>query len=343
MIEMKKGTILDRGVYAQQEVTMLFTDDKRKANIVGVDFGDQTVKVRFKCPKSDTSPFIDTIPKSRSNSLIVTLDFAPGYKAIIIDTNFDGDWFLLEMIVPAQLVIETTTDQPDVEHTSELSQTQQHSDKSYAPFLDNAPIHFLSSHSDTSFLEKVFPNNKIFLIKHPFLNSDWSEQAVYIFCKDVIDTAVSAEFLIMNGDYFLVSTILKQRLTAGKYTGFVSFEKVNSPSVDKDVSGAITYTNQLIPKGVRWIPPTSNNHDSWKRIFEIFLQVKKAGFFPGLFITKKGWEVWVYPDKHKQLVPGTNICPPTYFMEASSAEAVMEMLFSHLKNMGHIYGSYIRR
>lgn len=290
---MKKETILDRGIYAQQEVILLFTDNKkRKANIVGADFGNQTVTVRLKCLKSDTSQYIDNSRSSSSTSvlivkLVVTLNFAPEYIARIIDTNFDGDWFLLEMIVPAELVIETTQIQPNVEPTSEPSTTQQHSDKSYTPFLNNATIHFLSSHSDTSFLERFFPSNIISLIKHPFLNSDWSEQAVNIFCKDSIDAAVSAEFLIMNGDYFLVSTILKQRLTAGKYTGFVSFEKVNSQSADKDASGAITYTNQLIPKGVRWISPSSNNHDSWQRIFEIFLQVKKSGVLSRIIYIEK--------------------------------------------------------
>lgn len=114
------------------------------------------------------------------------------------------------------------------------------------------PVHFMSNHKDVSFLENHF-GHEINLVPHPYIEPEWSETEFREKCAQVIARAVAAEILVMNGDYFLVVTILKARLEAGKRTGFIAMKKFNEPSNEKDSEGRIIHRNVLKPVAIRWI------------------------------------------------------------------------------------------
>jgi len=113
-------------------------------------------------------------------------------------------------------------------------------------------VHFLSNHKDTSFLEEYLKAD-IERIPHPYIEPDWSEEEVWSNCIETIRCAVDAETLVANGDYFLVGVVLRERLKAGKPTGFIAMKKFNEPSNEKDADGNIVHRNILRPIAVRWI------------------------------------------------------------------------------------------
>ena len=114
-------------------------------------------------------------------------------------------------------------------------------------------VYFLSNHRDTSFIKECFSHDEIEVIPHPCLSPDWSAEDIEEKCKDIIEQAVEAETLIMNGDYTLVGLILLERSREGKWTGFLSMKKESSPDITKSPDGKITYSNTVKPVGIRWI------------------------------------------------------------------------------------------
>jgi hypothetical protein len=101
-------------------------------------------------------------------------------------------------------------------------------------------VHFLSNHKDIFYLKEYFPGEEIEVIPHPHLSPNWTAEDIEVNCKDVIEKAVQAEKLIMNGDYTLVGMILLKRSHAGEWTGFLSMKKESSPDAQKS-------------SGIRWI------------------------------------------------------------------------------------------
>lgn len=113
-------------------------------------------------------------------------------------------------------------------------------------------IHFFSNHKDTKFIEEL-TGEEVRVIAHPYVEPEWSESEVAERCAAAIEAAVSANKLIINGDYFLVSHIVLSRSAAGKKTGFLAMKKFNEPSNEKDREGRIVHRNILKPVAIRWI------------------------------------------------------------------------------------------
>ena len=113
-------------------------------------------------------------------------------------------------------------------------------------------IHFFSNHKDTAPLV-LLTGEQVTVIPHPYIEADWSMDDIRLFCKDAIQEAVTADKLIINGDYSIVSLIVSQRLQKGKKTGFIAMKKMNEPSNEKDENGNIIHRNVLKPIGIRWI------------------------------------------------------------------------------------------
>lgn len=113
-------------------------------------------------------------------------------------------------------------------------------------------ITFFSNHTDTNYINE-FTGEEVELIPHPLLQAEWSVEEIEENCKNEILEAVTAEKLIINGDYTLVAIILKKRFELGKITGFIAMKKLNAPSNEKDQFGNIIHRNILKPVGVRWV------------------------------------------------------------------------------------------
>lgn len=113
-------------------------------------------------------------------------------------------------------------------------------------------IHFLSNHSDTSAIETI-TGQPVTVIKHPYIEPEWSVDQVQERCATVIQQALDADKLVLNGDYTLVSMIVIARHQVGKATGFIAMKKLNEPSSEKDADGNIIHRNVLKPVNIRWI------------------------------------------------------------------------------------------
>ena len=113
-------------------------------------------------------------------------------------------------------------------------------------------IYFFSNHTDIEFI-KSFCKDSVNVIKHPYIEPEWTTQDVERNCHNEIDLAVEADQLIINGDYTLVAIILKKRFELGKQTGFIAMKKLNEPSNEKDSNGNIVHRNVLKPIGIRWV------------------------------------------------------------------------------------------
>lgn len=116
-------------------------------------------------------------------------------------------------------------------------------------------IYFFSNHKDVSFIEEL-TGQKVERIQHPLIEPDWNEHAVLNNCHEVIQKAVDAEALIINGDYFLVSHIVLQRYMMGRKTGFVAFARKPGDNAVRDKQGNIIHKGVLKPVGIRWISGT---------------------------------------------------------------------------------------
>lgn len=113
-------------------------------------------------------------------------------------------------------------------------------------------VYFFSNHTDTAFIES-FMNDTVSIIKHPYIEPEWSVSDIEEKCQNEISQAVEAEKLVINGDYTLVAIILKKRFDLGKQTGFIAMKKLNEPSNEKDRFGNIIHRNILKPIGIRWV------------------------------------------------------------------------------------------
>ena len=113
-------------------------------------------------------------------------------------------------------------------------------------------VHFLSNHKDTSFVE-LFTGSEVTHIPHPYIDPKLSENDVWDKYGNVIQQAAEADTLVINGDYFLVALILKERLKAKKVTGFIAMQKFNEPSNEIDSEGNIIHKNILRPMQIRWV------------------------------------------------------------------------------------------
>ncbi len=92
-------------------------------------------------------------------------------------------------------------------------------------------VFFLSNHSDMEWIDSRF-DEPVQYMPFPHVEPEWSEKEVGERCADVIERAVAAETLVMNGeDCFLVGTILKARLDSGKRTGFITIRELNEPRI----------------------------------------------------------------------------------------------------------------
>ena len=113
-------------------------------------------------------------------------------------------------------------------------------------------ITFFSNHTDTSFIEE-YTGEQVRVIKHPYIEPEWTFAQVLTNCKDEINEAVKATKLIINGDYTLVSSIVMERFLQNKRTGFIAMKKLNEPTSEKDSEGNIIHRNILKPINIRWI------------------------------------------------------------------------------------------
>lgn len=113
-------------------------------------------------------------------------------------------------------------------------------------------IHFLSNHTDTSALEAI-TGESVTVIKHPYIEPEWTVEEIQERCATVIQRAVAAQWLVINGDYTLVSLIVIARHEANKETGFIAMKKLNEPSNEKDADGNIVHRNVLKPVAIRWV------------------------------------------------------------------------------------------
>ncbi len=113
-------------------------------------------------------------------------------------------------------------------------------------------IHFFSNHKDTSFLEQYF-NEQVRVILHPYIEPEWSVDEILTNCKVVIQEAIKAERLIINGDYTLVAIILLERHRLGRPTGFICMRKLSGNKTLIDSDGKIVHQNVLKPVNVRWV------------------------------------------------------------------------------------------
>lgn len=194
---------------------------------------------------------------------------------------------------------------------------------------DNS-VYLLSNHKDIAFLKKFYPDSNISLILHPRLDPAWSENEIRIHCSSVISKAVKAGTLIINGDYFLVSLILKARLESGKSTGFVAFEKLSSPDTTSS-DGIISYSNSVKPVRLRWIHASLASVYVWQRLHELFDSISKAKIFASLGQFPNGWEAWAFLSP-----PIEGDTHPEFKVKASSALAAMELLYTQLKNNSYL-------
>lgn len=113
-------------------------------------------------------------------------------------------------------------------------------------------VYFMSNHTDVKFLESYLGRD-VKIIKHPYIDPEWDAKDIAKFCSDVIDEAVEANYLVLNGDYTLVSIIVLKRAEIGKSSGFIAMKKLNEPSNEKDKDGNIIHRNVLKPVGIRWV------------------------------------------------------------------------------------------
>ena len=113
-------------------------------------------------------------------------------------------------------------------------------------------IYFLSNHKDTSAIEAM-TGESCTVIPHPYIEPEWTISEIKQRCATIIQQAITAEKLVINGDYTLVSLIVIARHQAGKPTGFMAMKKLNEPSNEKDKEGNIVHRNVLKPIGIRWI------------------------------------------------------------------------------------------
>ena len=113
-------------------------------------------------------------------------------------------------------------------------------------------IHFFSNHTDTSAIEEL-TSDAVTVIPHPYIEPEWSVEEIQTRCFAVIQQAMAAERLVINGDYTLVSLIVLARHQEGKKTGFVAMKKLNAPSNEKDADGNIVHRNVLKPVAIRWV------------------------------------------------------------------------------------------
>lgn len=120
-------------------------------------------------------------------------------------------------------------------------------------------IIFLSNHKDTGTLKDILikkglKNPNVVHLAHPYIEPEWTTEEVKENCKFVIELAVNAEHLIMNGDYTLVSVIVLERRKLGKKTGFITMKKLSSPDgAKKQKDGSIKHSNILLPVNIRYI------------------------------------------------------------------------------------------
>lgn len=113
-------------------------------------------------------------------------------------------------------------------------------------------IKFFSNHKDVSYIEK-FTGKKCGIIPHPYIEPDWDIEELKEKCSQEIKEAISADELIINGDYTLVSMIVIERHKQNKRTGFICMKKLNEPTAEKDKDGNIIHKNILKPINIRWI------------------------------------------------------------------------------------------
>lgn len=113
-------------------------------------------------------------------------------------------------------------------------------------------IKFFSNHKDTSAIEQI-TGEKVEVIPHPYIEPEWSVEEVRNNCSGVINDAIDADKLVINGDYTIVSIILLARARAGKLTGYLCMKKLNKPTSEKDADGNIIHKNILKPVNIRWI------------------------------------------------------------------------------------------
>lgn len=118
--------------------------------------------------------------------------------------------------------------------------------------MRDAMIHFFSNHKDTSAIETL-TGEPCTVIPHPYIEPEWSVEEIQDKCATVIQQALDANELVINGDYTLVSIIVLARHQAGKKTGFVAMKKLNAPSSEKDEAGNIIHRNVLKPVAIRWV------------------------------------------------------------------------------------------
>lgn len=113
-------------------------------------------------------------------------------------------------------------------------------------------ILFLSNHTDLEPIQRI-TGEEVKLLKHPYVMPEWTTEELIKECKTVIEQAVNAENLVMNGDYTLVAIILRNRLILDKKTGFLTMKKIENPVTGKDARGVIKHSNVLLPVGIRWV------------------------------------------------------------------------------------------
>ncbi len=113
-------------------------------------------------------------------------------------------------------------------------------------------VYFFSNHKNTSFLEQ-FLREEVTIIPHPYIEPQWSMEDLIEKCDVEISLALLVDKLIINGDHSLVSYIVVKRNRLGKKTGFITFQKLNEPTKEKDNSGNIVHKNILRPISVRWL------------------------------------------------------------------------------------------